>query len=149
VTRPTGDCSTPEIPAVFAGDAIPRPASGSTLRFDFVYQGSAMGMRTVRGVDMTLSPSDGPFKAGYNSGYWADVVDATGAVIFTRLLQDPTVLEAPGPNSDFTNTTVDRCAAKTILLDTPNAGAASEIVFYGSPYGTQDAAVELARFSLK
>lgn len=143
-------CPTPAPVLVANGGTIVRPA-GSALRLQLVYQGSSIGVSNVRGVDMILGPSGGPFAAGKGSGYWFETRSASG-VVYQHLFQDPTRQEAPGDPSTsggFSNSTLDRCVAKTILADVPNNASTTELIVYGSPYGTSDAAIELARFSLK
>lgn len=137
--------------ALVTGDGtIARPA-GSALRLSLVYQGSSIGVTEVRGVDMILRPSVGPFVPGTNAGYWAETRDARGAALYTRLLQDPTRVEvAPAPGTkDWTNQSLPRCMAKRMELDVPNDANARSIVVFGSPYGTQDGAVEIGRFSIE
>lgn len=147
-TTTTG-CPDPEAVIVASGGALKRPA-GSALRLDLVYQGTEIGIRNATGMDRVLAPSDGPFKPGAGSGYWVETASAAGT-LYQRLMRDPTILEAPaGPGgSDFTNSTIPQCQAKTLLADVPNDAAATEVRIYGSPYGTQDAAVLLGRFTLE
>jgi hypothetical protein len=141
------DCEAPSAVLVESGGRIARPA-GSVLRLTLVYQGSAIGVRSLNAVDMVIAPSDGPLKEGVHSGYWAETRDATSP-LYQRIVRDPTVLEAPASpaGGDFANATVDRCAEKLVLVDVPNDPAATELRIYGSPYGTQALATELARFS--
>jgi hypothetical protein len=143
-------CPDPATVLVPSGGAITRPPSGSALRLQLVYQGSSIGVTDIRGVDMIIGPSDGPFVAGKVSGYWAETRTAT-ATVYQHLFRDPTVREAPGApgGGGFTSSTMERCAKKIILVDVPNDASAKELVIFGSPYGTQGAAVELARFTLK
>jgi hypothetical protein len=151
-TKP-GDapCEKPAPVVVASGGTITRP-TGSALRLQLVYQGAAIGVTQVRGVDMVLPPADGPFAAGKVSGYWVESRSAT-APLYQHLFRDPTVREAPPPpgpgGGGFSNSTIDRCEPKIILADVPNDPAATELRIYGSPYGTVEAAVELARFKLK
>jgi hypothetical protein len=148
-TTSAGSCPTPATVLVPSGGVIARPA-GSALRLQLVYQGTSIGVKEVRGVDMILAPADGPFAAGEVSGYWVE--SRSGATTtYQHLFRDPTVQEAPGApdGSGFTNSTIERCTEKLILADVPNDGSATEILVFGSPYGTQDAAIELARFTIK
>ena len=146
----TAQCANAEPVLVPNGGTLVRPPTGSVLRLELVYQGDAIGILDARDVDMVISPSDGPFTAGANSGYWAEVRDASGAASFTRLFQDPTNIEGPGPGpGDLVNATIDRCTAKLILLSVPNDASATSLVVFGSPYGTEGAASELARFTLR
>jgi hypothetical protein len=142
-------CPNPSSVLVLSGGVLARPA-GSALRLQLVYQGSTIGVTSARGVDMILPPADGPFAAGKVAGYWVETRSAAGTT-YQRLVQDPTAQEAPGAPSGggFSNSTLDRCAAKLILADVPNDASTSEVVVYGSPYGTSDGAIELARFTLK
>lgn len=142
------DCASPASVIAKSGTTIRQPV-GSVQRFQLVYQGSDVGVTSLRGVDMIIAGSDGPFSVGKHSGYWAEVRDGSGKTTFTRLLQDPTRLEAPGPNGTFTNGTVDKCIAKTILVDVPRSPSGSILVILGTGYGGQGTASELARFTLE
>jgi hypothetical protein len=141
-------CASPTHVSVGPGGTIARPV-GSALRLQLTYQGSDIGVTEARGVDMLLSKGDGPFAPGAVAGYWVETRSA-GATIYQHLLQDPTTIEAVGGGGgSFTNLPVDRCTPKLILADVPNDPSVTEIVVYGSPYGTNDGAVELARFTVK
>lgn len=140
---------TGAVVTVPAGGAIARSA-GSALRLELRYQGSTVSVTSARAVDMVLPPADARLEAGKNSGYWAELRGADGAVLFTRILHDPTSVEAPpAPGGSFTNTAVDASASRTISLDVPNDARASVLVIYGNPSGTQGPASEIARFTLK
>ncbi len=140
-------CASPTQVSVGPGGTIARPV-GSALRLQLTYQGSDIGVTEARGVDMLLSKGDGPFAPGAVAGYWVETRSA-GATIYQHLVQDPTTLEAVGAGGDgFTNVPVDRCAAKIILADVPNNPSITDIVIYGSPYGTNDGAVELGHFTI-
>ena len=141
------ECASPATVIATSGSTIRQPV-GSVQRFQLVYQGSAVGVAALRGVDMTISGSDGPFIPGKHSGYWAEVRDASGAATFTRLFQDPTRVEAPGNNGGFSNSTVDKCIAKTILVDVPRSPTGSVLVIFGNGYA-QGTAAELGRFTLE
>jgi hypothetical protein len=141
------DCASPASVIAKSGTTIRQPV-GSAQRFQLVYQGSALGVTALRGVDMIIGGSDGPFTPGTNSGFWAEVRTASGKTTFTRLLMDPTRQEAPAGNGGFTNSTIDKCIAKTILVDVPRSPSGSVLVVFGSPYG-QATASELGRFTLE
>lgn len=142
-------CANPTTARVVSGGTIPRPV-GSALRLILVYQGSSIGVVDIRGVDKTLPGSDGPFSD--NAGYWAET-RAGRTVSYQQLLRDPTRIEVfpgpPGSGQGFENKTADRCAPKTLSVDVPNDPAVTELLLFGSPYGTQDRAIELARFLIK
>lgn len=131
------------------GGAIVRPV-GSALRLQLVYQGSSIVVSNVRGVYIILASGDGPLLPTKVAGYWYETRSGT-TTAYQHLFRDPTNQEgAPGgPNGQFSNSTIDRCVAKTILADVPNDPSTTEIVVYGSPYGTQDVALELARFAVR
>jgi hypothetical protein len=129
------------------GALSPRPA-GSVLRLTLVYQGSRLAITDARGVTKILSPGDGPFTPGATAGYWVELRSATGATLFTRLLQDPTVMEAVTSEGGFVNLLVPFCDEKLIPVDVPNDSSGKAIVVFGSPYGTYNAASEIARFVL-
>lgn len=131
-----------------SGTTIRQPV-GSVQRFQLVYQGDDIGVTSLRGVDMVIGGSDGPFSAGTHSGYWAEVRDASNKTTFTRLFQDPTRQEGPGANGGFSNATLDRCIAKMILVDVPRSPSGSVLVIYGMPYGKPGSTSELARFTLE
>ncbi len=142
-------CANPTPVIVPRGGTITRP-KGSALRLQLVYQGAAIGVTQVRGVDMVLAPSGGPFVPGKAGGYWVES-RSSAALLYQVPFRDPTVREAPGApgGGGFSNSTIDRCEPKIILADVPNDSSASELRVYGSPYGTVETAVELARFELK
>jgi hypothetical protein len=142
-------CSNPTSVLVPSGGTIVRP-TGSALRLQLVYQGSSIGVTTMRGVDMLLDPSSGPYTPGVVAAYWVETRTAAKTT-YQHWLLDPTNQEGfGGPNGEgFSNSTIPVCTPKYIQADVPNDGTTSELVVYGSPYGTQDAAVELARFTVK
>jgi hypothetical protein len=141
-------CATPTAVSVGPGGTIARPA-GSALRLQLTYQGTEIGVNEARGVDMILSPADGPFTPGKIAGYWVEVRSGS-ATTYQHIFEDPTKLEAVGEGgSGFTNLPVDRCTAKLILADVPNDPSTTDLVIYGSPYGTNDGAVELGHFTIK
>jgi hypothetical protein len=141
-------CAMPTAVSVGAGGVIARPV-GSALRLQLTYQGTEIGVNEARGVDMILPPADGPFTPGKIAGYWVEA-HSGGATTYQHLFEDPTKLEAVGAGgSGFTNLPVDRCTPKLILADLPNDPSTTELVIYGSPYGTNDGAVELGHFTIK
>lgn len=143
----TADCPDPANVIVANGETLARPSGGGALRLLLVYQGASLGIQNARGVDMVVAQADGPFAD--NAGYWIETGTAT-STLYTRLLLDPTVQEASGgPGGAFSNSTVARCQAKSIRADVPNDPAATEIRVFGSPYGTQERAVLLARYALQ
>jgi hypothetical protein len=131
-----------------AGGSLSRP-KGSALRFQLVYQGASIGVSELRGVDKIVGPSDGLFQAGKNSGWWAELEASSGAKVFTRLLQDPTVLEGPGAHGGLVNVTVDACKPKIVLVDVPNDPAGTVLVVFGTDASSGGRARELARFQIK
>jgi hypothetical protein len=144
----TSECPSPAPVIARSGTTIRQPV-GSVQRFQLVYQGSDVGVTALRGVDMIVGGSDGPFSAQQHAGYWAEVRDASGTTTFTRLLQDPTRQEVPAGNGGFANATIDKCIAKTILVDVPRSASGSVLVVFGMAYGAQATATELARFTLE
>lgn len=145
---PKTECASSASVIAKSGTAIRQPV-GSVQRFQLVYQGSEIGVTSLRGVDMIIGGSDGPLSTGTHSGYWAEVRDASGKTTFTRVLEDPTRIEGPGDNGGFTNATLDECSPKLILVDVPRSPAGSVLVIIGMPYGARGTASELARFTLE
>lgn len=141
-------CAEPATVVARTGGGLSFPATGSTVRAFLVYQGTDVGLSSLSSFDRVLPPSAGPFEAGVNAGYWAELVDGDGARLYTDGLEDPTRLEAPGPNADFQNVSVDRCTPKQLAVVVPNDARARALVLYASPYGTSGAATELARFAI-
>lgn len=141
-------CAMPTQVSVGAGGVITRPV-GSALRLQLTYQGTEIGVNQARGVDMILAPADGPFTPGKVAGYWVEARSGS-TTTYQHLFEDPTKLEAVGAGGNgFTNVPVDRCTPKLILADVPNDPSTNELVIYGSPYGTNDGAVELGHFTIK
>lgn len=147
-----GDCSSyaSHASATEAGSQRkPRP-TGSVVRFNVAYQGPRVRIVGATGLDMISEPSSAPLTAGTNSGYWFELQDAKGKVLFTRLVRDPSVIEGPPPpgGGAFVNAKRPWCDEKTMTFLVPNDANARSIVFFASDYGTQKPAVERARFGL-
>ena len=66
-TAPANDCPSPASVIAKSGTTLRQPV-GSAQRFQLVYQGSALGVTALRGVDMIIGGSDGTFTADKNSG---------------------------------------------------------------------------------
>lgn len=73
---------------------------------------------------------------------------ASGQTIYTRVVSDPTVVEGVLADGGLVAGRAPFCDAKVIHVDAPNDPSATALVVYGSPYATDDPAIELARFSL-
>ncbi len=141
-------CASPTNVSVGPGGTIARPA-GSALRLQLTYQGTDIGVNDARGVDMILAPADGPFTPGVIAGYWVEARSGS-TTTYQHLLQDPTTMEAVGEGGgSFKQLPIDRCTAKLILADVPNDPSTTDLVIFGSPYGTNDGAVELGHFAIK
>jgi hypothetical protein len=135
-------CPYPTRVLVASGGTIARPA-GSALRLELVYQGWSIGVTSVRGVDGTLPPPSGPFTAGQVAGYWIET--RSGATTtYQHAFRDPTLDADPGGFG----TALPLCSPKSILAELPNDGT-TEVIVYGSSYGSDDVAEELARFTVK
>lgn len=142
-------CPSPTEVTVASGGVIARP-TGSVLRLQLAYQGDSIGVTSARGVDMIIQPTSGPFTPGVIAGYWLEARSGT-TTTYQDSFQDPTVQEGFGGSSSggFSNSTIERCRTKTFEAVVPNDASTSELVVYGSPYGTNDGAIELARFTVK
>lgn len=145
------ECSNPTAVLVPSGGTIARPASKG-IKIELVYQGATIGVTDVREREIIPGTSSTDVFGPDTSGYWLEGRTA-GKMTFQRSFRDPTNQEAfgppPGVGGGFTNTTIPRCDAKSIQVEAPNDASVTELVVFGSPYGTQERAVELARFSIK
>jgi hypothetical protein len=141
-------CASPTQVSVGPGGEIARPV-GSALRLQLTYQGTDIGVDEARGVDMILPPADGPFTPGVVAGYWVEARSGK-TTTYQHLFQDPTKMEAVGEGGgSFMQLPIDRCTTKLILADVPNDPSTTDLFVYGSPYGTNDGAVELGHFTIK
>jgi hypothetical protein len=140
-------CLYPTLVLVASGGTIAR-AAGPTLRLELVYQGSSIGVTRVRGLDRGIPPSSGPFTVGEVAGYWVEARSGT-TTTYQQYVQDPTVAEGlGGPSGAGSTATLPVCEPKPIIAELPNEGT-TEVIVYGSPYGTNAPAGELARFTVK
>lgn len=140
-------CAPPAGVVVPAGGTLSRPAQ-SVMRITLVYQGAAIGVTAMNGVTMIVPPSSGALSPGVNAGYWFALESAT-QTLYTRAFADPTIGEGVSDDGGLFAGPVPRCTPKTIHIDVPSDAAATTLVVYGSPYGTDDPAVELGRFSVQ
>lgn len=159
-TKPTKDassdtspvdsgCATPVAGVVVApGGAIPPPTGHVAMQLTFVYQGASVYITRVGARDVAPVGDSTRPQPGVNSGYWVSVHDASDAVLFTQSFFDPTVQEGFGGDGGFSNSTLPVCDPKSFIVDVPNDAAARAVVVYGSPYGTQNVATEIGRFTL-
>ena len=130
-----------------SGGTIAISGNGSALRLSALYRGNAIGIEDARAVDMILAPSVGPFEAGKNSGYWAELQDAQGAVLYTDYFFDPLVVEAHFVGGGGSVSERPFCDQKSISIDVPMNKKATRIVVFGNGYKAS-VAKELARFNL-
>jgi hypothetical protein len=141
-----GQCSFVSHPrlVVSGGTLTPRPTE-KELRVTIAYQGSRVAIIAAKGVDSLPDTGSSPLTPGVNSGHWFEIRDATNALLYTHLFQDPTSQEVFGPNGQLP---IPFCDEKQFELRMPNDSAGKDLVLYGSPYGTSQVASELARFHL-
>ena len=135
---------------VASGATLTQRPAGSVLRLLASYQGNRIGLAQACGATLTLGPSDGALAAGVNAGYWYELRDGAGQALYTRSFRDPSIAEVPpGPGGGSpTNAPIPYDDEKVLRLDVPNGPAGKAVVIFGSPYGTSEAATELARFLL-
>jgi hypothetical protein len=74
--------------------------------------------------------------------------DDSERVRFTRLVSDPRIVEAPTADGGLTSGWTGACSMGSFTVAVPNEKATTQLVVFGDPFGTQGAAVELARWHL-
>lgn len=125
----------------------PRPV-GSIVSLVVAVQGPRVLVVNAIGVRGPAEASDPPAKAGFNSGYRFELRDANDAVLYTRFVRDPSILEGPAGGGGLLNATLSWCDEKVMQVQLPNDPKARSIVLFASADGTRKPASELARFGL-
>jgi hypothetical protein len=134
--------------------AAPQPDESSlrTLRVTFSYEGNQVRMVSRQAVDMRPEPSDPVYDYRGQSGAWFEVRDATGRVLYRRVIRNPMPVDMEAPSGDperpFTRVRPPERRG-TFVLTMPNLSRAQSIVLYTSPDDDpQKPAREIGRFEL-
>jgi hypothetical protein len=122
--------------------ALASPASppAYTLRLTFAYKGRAVQLVRTQRVAMVSPPSVTPPPEPGQAGYWFEVRDATGALIFHRAIHSPVrtdvEVHSNDPKRSITRVPIDNDEGEFELLvpDLPNARS---FAFYGTPGGVR------------
>lgn len=121
---------------------IPAPPPAATLRLTFAYRGRDVRLVASRRVAMIAPPSVAPAPAQGHSGYWCELRDAAGNLLFHRALSSPVRVDVevfsddggpsmrrvpvPAPQGQFEVLVPDLPMARTFIFFGTPAGAASE-----------------------
>jgi hypothetical protein len=116
------------------------------------YDGATLSFTTVAIAEMRVGTSDPTDDMTGVTGFWYELLDANGAVLFRRITSNPMSAhaEVPSPVGDFTRGQRDLVAGEFELV-TPALPDATTLVIVGTdPFdeGQGAPAVALATFNL-
>ena len=130
------------------------PAPTHALRLTFDYRGSALRLTDSRRVEMVAPPVVAPPPKPGQSGYWIQVTDAAGRIVYHRSLHNPIAVdtEAYAPDRTQTITRVPlptREGQFTVLF--PDLPAAQAFALHGpaDPGAPSTPAQELLRLDVE
>ena len=125
--------------------------NAAAMRFELVYKGHNLGVRVIKPIEATSATGDGPFTPAKTTGYWVELRDASNRILFTRKIVDPSHAETPRESESDPQRRValEMCAPKAIFFELPQVSGATQLVMFGSPYGTDSPAEEIGRFTLR
>jgi hypothetical protein len=108
----------------------------SALRLTFAYSGDSIRLVASRAVDMLVPPSDPVDGYQGQTGFWAELRDSTGNVIYRRVMHDPIssyheVHSLPG--TPPTHTPV-RNREGVFEIVVPALPAGATVVLFGTPH---------------
>jgi hypothetical protein len=114
----------------------PAPPPAYALRLTFDYQGTALRLADSRRVEMRVPPVVAPAPKPGQSGYWIQVTDAAGRIVYHRSLHNPIAvdIESYTPDRSQTITRVPLPAIEgqfTALI--PDLPAAQAFALHGPP----------------
>jgi hypothetical protein len=129
--------------------------SSRTLRLTFGYEGSTVRLVSLMSVEMITPPASlTPIHEG-QSGFWYELRDQTGRVLYQRPLHNPIRVEAevfPENQTEPIRHVALRDPRGTFDLLVPDIAEGDSVVLFSSPLKPEDSAAparELARFRLK
>jgi len=137
-----------------AGAQSPRTKQIAAERVTIQYEAGSFSLSDRRALRKVLPPSDEfAGRAGPFSGFWYELQDADGSVLYRRLVDNPLILHFEGPDIDTGGTVPDRkeaiAGSKTLSFLIPAPPASSSLVLFSSPLGAQaEAAQEIGRVPL-
>lgn len=136
-----------ELPPYPNDPLLPDLGATQGVGLRFVWLGANVQLESFVGRDVAFT-SDAPLDPNVNTGFWVELRDANGGLLFTRGFFDPTSIEAPPPpdGGSFSRFTVPWCDAKRFSVDVANLPNARTLDVYAPPYGTQGLARLLKRF---
>jgi hypothetical protein len=120
------------------------------LRLTFRYEGDSLELVSNQPVDVTVVGWDPIGEALEGHGFWAELQDASGQVLYRKVAQDPTHgWEAFSPEGDISRVSgISLQGTFTILV--PDISGAQEVVLQGSfeAEGAARRSRELGRFPI-
>jgi len=124
----------------------PRPATylPPTLRALFTYRGKTLAFAGSTRVDMIAPPAVTAPPEKDHSGYWFEVRDADGTLLYHRVLHDPIRIDvevfADDPKQTITRIPIAEPRGEFEVL-VPDVPAARTFVLWGPPPDARDQAV--------
>jgi hypothetical protein len=116
--------------------AAPSPKSSDTLRAMFAYRGQNVRFVGSQRVQMIAPPSVTPTPGKGQSGYWFEVRDAAGNLLFHRVLHSPIRVDvevfADDGGQSITRIPIAKPEGQFEAL-VPDLPGAESFVFYGPP----------------
>jgi hypothetical protein len=111
-----------------------RPLPTHALRLTFSYGGGGLRLTESRRVEMMTPPVVTPVPKQGQSGYWLQVTDASGRVVYHRPLHNPIAVDteaySPDPKQSITRVPVGRREVSfTVLM--PDLSEAATFALHG------------------
>jgi hypothetical protein len=94
------------------------PSQDFAWRFTIAYDGAALSITTVAIAEMRVGTSDPIDDMSGVTGFWYELLDANGALLFRRITSNPMSAhaEVPSPVGDFTRGQRDVAAGEFELV---------------------------------
>ncbi len=120
--------------AAQASQAGERPQR--TLRLTFEYRGTDVRLASQQVVEMMPPPSDRTDEYEGRAGFWIELLDAEGRVVYRRVMHHPIEIEHEAPSGDpdrpFTHVPVSQVQGVFTVL-APDLANARGLRLVGSP----------------
>jgi hypothetical protein len=118
----------------------PSPRSSHTLRLTFAYDGNDVRLVRSQSVAMVTPPSVTPAPEKGQSGYWFEVRDAKGALLYHRPVHDPIRTDVEVYSNDpipkITRAPIAKPKGEFTLL-VPDLPDAHSFHLFGTPAGAK------------